>query len=164
MSAKSQEKSKPLPPTGVWKSGRTAAERKATPAKQAPGTKRASGSKVRRRLPTGSGSIAESAAAAIAKAAAAGPDAVKSREQRISMRVLDDQKRLFQRAAGLKGQTLSDFILTSSEKAAEEVLGSQTRFVVSEEQQQKFVEALDAPPRANEKLLKLFISKSVFEQ
>lgn len=71
---------------------------------------------------------------------------------RIEARVDPEQKRLFERAAQVEGVTLTDFAISSMQRAATQTLQEHTLIVLSARDQQAFVEALMNPPEPNETL------------
>lgn len=81
------------------------------------------------------------------------PDTVKTtaktlettRNARLEARVPSDQKDLFQRAATLLGQTLSEFVIESTQKAALKVIQEHEQIRLSREEQIAFVSALLNP-------------------
>lgn len=74
------------------------------------------------------------------------------KEARIEARVSPKQKRLFERAAEIEGVTLTDFAISSMQRAARSVLEEQTKLELSERNQRAFVEALMNPPEPNRAL------------
>jgi uncharacterized protein (DUF1778 family) len=74
------------------------------------------------------------------------------KEARIEARVSPKQKRLFERAAELEGVTLTDFAISSMQRAATSVVEEHTRIELSERNQRAFVEALVNPPAPNKAL------------
>jgi uncharacterized protein (DUF1778 family) len=74
------------------------------------------------------------------------------KEARIEARVSPKQKRLFERAAELEGVTLTDFAISSMQRAASSVVEEHTRIELSERNQRAFVEALVNPPEPNKAL------------
>jgi uncharacterized protein (DUF1778 family) len=73
-------------------------------------------------------------------------------QARIEARVSTKLKRLFERAAAIEGVTLTDFAISSMQRAAASVLQEHTRIELSERNQRTFVEALMNPPEPNEAL------------
>jgi uncharacterized protein (DUF1778 family) len=61
---------------------------------------------------------------------------------RLEVRVPSDQKDFFQRAAALAGQTLSEFVIDSTQKAAAKVVQEQELIRLSRAEQIVFVSAL----------------------
>jgi uncharacterized protein (DUF1778 family) len=82
---------------------------------------------------------------------------------RVNLRVAPSLKRLLQRGAAVKNQSLTDFIVAASRDAAETVLAEQTQFVLSPERWAAFAAALDAPARDLSALRQLLAETSVFE-
>lgn len=75
-----------------------------------------------------------------------------SQQARIEARVSPKQKRLFERAAEIEGVTLTDFAISSMQRAATSAIQEHTRIKLSERNQRAFVEALMNPPEPNEAL------------
>ena len=73
-------------------------------------------------------------------------------QARIEARVSPRQKRLFERAAEIEGVTLTDFAISSMQRAAANVVQEHTTIELSEHNQRTFVEALMNPPKPNEAL------------
>jgi uncharacterized protein (DUF1778 family) len=62
------------------------------------------------------------------------------------------QKRLFERGAAIEGVTLTDFVISSMQRAATSAVEKYTTIEPSERNQRTFVEALMNPPEPNEAL------------
>lgn len=75
-----------------------------------------------------------------------------ARQARIEARVSFKQKRLFERAAAIEGVTLTDFAVSSMQRAATSAVQEYTRIELSERNQRTFAEALMNPPEPNEAL------------
>jgi len=73
-------------------------------------------------------------------------------QARIEARVSAKQKRLFERAAEIEGVTLTDFAISSMQRAATSAIQEYARIKLSERNQRAFVEALMNPPEPNEAL------------
>ncbi len=73
-------------------------------------------------------------------------------QARIEARVSAKQKRLFERAAEIEGVTLTDFAITSMQRAATSVVEEYTRIELSQRNQRAFVEAVMNPPEPNQAL------------
>jgi uncharacterized protein (DUF1778 family) len=56
-----------------------------------------------------------------------------AKNERLDLRVSSDQKRLLQQAANLKGETVSDFVLSSAMASADEALLDQRVFLLEPE-------------------------------
>ena len=69
--------------------------------------------------------------------------------ERLEARVNRQQKALLQRAADLSGRSLTDFILSASQQAANKVLREYEVITLTAQQSKKFVHALMNPPMPN---------------
>ncbi len=69
--------------------------------------------------------------------------------ERLEARVNHQQKALLQRAADLSGRSLTDFILSASQKAANKVLREYEVITLTAKQSEQFVHALMNPPTPN---------------
>lgn len=85
------------------------------------------------------------------------------RNERLNLRLADEQKALVTAAAALMHKTLSEFVLDAACTLARETLAAQTRFVVDAETYDRFLAALDAPVRDDARLRKLMTEPSIFE-
>jgi uncharacterized protein (DUF1778 family) len=82
---------------------------------------------------------------------------------RINLRVSPRVKALLTRAAKLRRVNLTEFMIQSSEHAAEAAFADRTRFLLSPDKWREFNAALDAPPRDIPELRRLFKERSVFD-
>ncbi len=73
-------------------------------------------------------------------------------QARIEARLSRKQKRLFERAAAIEGVTLTDFVISSMQRAATRALQEHTGIELSERNQRTFVETLMNPPEPNQAL------------
>lgn len=73
-------------------------------------------------------------------------------EARIEARVSADQKRIFERAAEVTGVTLTDFAISSMQRAAAEALEQHTMLTLSIRDQHVFLDTLLSPPEPSEAL------------
>lgn len=73
----------------------------------------------------------------------------KRHQARIEVRIAAKQKRLFERAAAMQGVTLTDFAISSMQRAAANAVEEHARIELSERDQRAFVEALRNPPEPN---------------
>jgi len=71
------------------------------------------------------------------------------RQARIEARITPRQKRLFERAAAMEGVTLTDFAISSMQRAATRAMQEHTIIELSERSQRAFVESLMNPPQPN---------------
>ena len=74
------------------------------------------------------------------------------RQARLEARVSPEQKALFERAAALQGQSLTDFLVQSALTAAEEVIRNRETITLTARDTAALVEALLDPPPPNEAL------------
>ena len=84
------------------------------------------------------------------------------KDERVALRMTRPQKRLIDRAAQVRGSSLSDFIVTAVVDRAEQVLAEQTNLVLDEASWKVFCEALDRPPQVLPGLRELMARPSVF--
>lgn len=77
-----------------------------------------------------------------------------ARQARIEARISREQKRLFERAADLEGVTLTDFVISSMQRAATQTLQEHSIIQLSATSQRAFVSALLNPPEPNDALRK----------
>ena len=75
-----------------------------------------------------------------------------TRDARLEVRVSAAQKSLLQHAAALSGRTLSEFVVTSAQEAARQVIAEHESIRLSLEEQLAFVQALLQPPEPNARL------------
>jgi uncharacterized protein (DUF1778 family) len=74
------------------------------------------------------------------------------RASRLEARISSAQKALLQRAAGLSGRTLSEFVVASAQEAAARVIEEHESIRLSKAQQTAFVKAVLDPPEASARL------------
>ena len=82
---------------------------------------------------------------------------------RVNLRIHPAVKAALLKAAGLQRVKLTEFMVKSSQAAAEAAMAERTQFVLPADKWRKFNAALDAPPRRIPALRKLFRERSVFE-
>ena len=78
------------------------------------------------------------------------------KRDRLEARVSLDQKRLFQRAAALRGQTLSDYVVSTVQRDAEETVREHEILTLSARDSHIFVETLLNPAGPNDALRAAF--------
>jgi uncharacterized protein (DUF1778 family) len=83
--------------------------------------------------------------------------------ERLNLRIAPAVRILIRRAAKLRKYSLTDFVVRSSQEAAEAVLAEQTRFDLPKAQWLAFNAALDAPAKEIPELKLLLTEPSVFE-
>ncbi|GAA3102594.1 hypothetical protein GCM10010520_54670 [Rhizobium viscosum] len=74
------------------------------------------------------------------------------RNERLETRVTAEQKNLIEQAAALQGRSVTDFVLTSVQEAAQRAIQEHQRLDLSVRDSQTFVEALVNPPSVNDRL------------
>lgn len=79
-------------------------------------------------------------------------DLHESKTERLEARLSSVQKALLQRAADLQGRSLSDFVVSSVQRAAEAVIREHQVIALTAQEGQRFVEAVLNPPRPNDRL------------
>jgi uncharacterized protein (DUF1778 family) len=79
-------------------------------------------------------------------------DPSNSRRERLEARLSSEQKRLLERAAAIRGQTLSDFVVGSARKAAEETIREHEVIGLCEQDARRLMDALLDPRPANPRL------------
>jgi uncharacterized protein (DUF1778 family) len=82
-----------------------------------------------------------------------------AKETRISVRIKSAQKALIARAARLRKNTLTEFVLENALRAAGEVVSEQKHFEMTPELFKRFCRALDAPPAKNLKAMHRLLSE-----
>jgi len=80
------------------------------------------------------------------------PPSARRKNEVIQIRVSDETKAILNKAAALRGQTLSEFILESARRRAEETILDQRMFFPDEKAHACFLALLDAPPRLSEQV------------
>jgi uncharacterized protein (DUF1778 family) len=87
----------------------------------------------------------------------------RRREERLEVRLTTTAKRLLQRAASVRRQSISAFMLDSGITAAEETLADRREFRIPAKAYDAFVAALDAAVKPKRRLDKLLRTPSVLE-
>lgn len=90
--------------------------------------------------------------------------AERSERRHVSFRVPGPTLDLLDRAAERAHQDRTSFVLGAAVEKAGEVLRDQTVFPLSEADYDRFVAALDNPPRANERLKALVRKRPLWER
>lgn len=72
------------------------------------------------------------------------------RSKRLEIRATPDQKKLFERAAQLRGTSLTDFAVDKLQEAATEIIQETESLRLREEDRKVFFHALTNPPAPNE--------------
>lgn len=72
--------------------------------------------------------------------------AIPQKQERLEARLTPEQKELLRRAAALEGTSLTDFVVRSAQRAAEQSIRDHSRLVLTVRESRDFVEALLNPP------------------
>ena len=88
----------------------------------------------------------------------------QSKTKRFNLRATGSQEKLIRVVAELEGRSVTDFILASACKEAEQTLADQQHFVLSESEWKAFTKALDRPVRVKPRLRTLLSEPSVLER
>jgi uncharacterized protein (DUF1778 family) len=78
--------------------------------------------------------------------------ALALRTERTEARLLPEQKKRIERAARLKGLSLSDFMVQHADEAARKTIQEHTSWVLGDRDRDVFVRALLKPPRASTRM------------
>jgi len=81
----------------------------------------------------------------------------QSKQERLEARVHPELKMRLQYAADLQGSSLSEFLLRSAEKAANEIIRDEKVLTLSAEDSRAFVNAIFNPPQPNKKLKEAYL-------
>lgn len=76
--------------------------------------------------------------------------------QRLNLRIEKEDETLFKRAAMVRRESLTQFLVESGRERAERLLADRTSFRVDSEAWQEIVAAMDRPAKARPQLAKLF--------
>jgi uncharacterized protein (DUF1778 family) len=86
-----------------------------------------------------------------------------ARSEKLDLRISPSAKRTLRAASEARHETLSDFVLRSALRAAEDVLLERRRFELTAEEWAAFHAALDAPAKSSPALERLLKEPSVFD-
>jgi uncharacterized protein (DUF1778 family) len=87
----------------------------------------------------------------------------KTRDERLNIRVSRERKALIAKAAEIERKNISDFVLENAILAAEALVADEANLTLNRKQWNKFLEALDAPPRNIPALRRLLTGPSIFD-
>ena len=88
----------------------------------------------------------------------------KTKTARLGLRATPEQERLLRRAAEVSRKSLTEFIMDSAYRAAEETLLDQRLFLVDEDRYRSLLELLDRPASDNSGLRDLFAKKAPWDE
>ena len=86
-----------------------------------------------------------------------------NRTEKLDLRLTKSAKHTLQAAATAAHKSVSEFVLESALREAEERLADRRIFTLDRKRWDAFVAALDAPPRRHPRLERLFRERSVFD-
>jgi uncharacterized protein (DUF1778 family) len=72
------------------------------------------------------------------------------KDERLEARVTPDQKRLIERAAELRGSTVTDFVVVSAQQAATDTIRDFETLVLRDQARDVFINAILNPPLPND--------------
>lgn len=90
--------------------------------------------------------------------------AIRTRTEKLDIRLSAEAKHKLQAAAAVDHRSVSEFVLHSALVQADEILAEQRTIVLNEEQWAEFQAALDAPPRTLPRVRTLFQEPGFFDQ
>jgi uncharacterized protein (DUF1778 family) len=80
------------------------------------------------------------------------PASARRKDDVIQIRASGETKAILNRAAALRGQKLSEFMLESARRQAEETILDQRTFFLDENDHARFLALLDSPPKPSAKV------------
>jgi len=86
-----------------------------------------------------------------------------NRTEKLDLRLSRSAKQTLQAAAKAERKSVSEFVLESALREAEERLADRRTFTLDAKSWSAFIAALDAPPRRHPRLERLFRERSVFD-
>jgi uncharacterized protein (DUF1778 family) len=92
------------------------------------------------------------------------PKSQAQRRETLNIRIKADERGLIDRAARVRGQNRTDFILEAARRAAEDTLLDRTLIAASPEAYKEFVKRLDAKPQPNARLRKTMQTAAPWEK
>lgn len=92
-----------------------------------------------------------------------GQSAAGRKDDVIQIRASADTKAILNRAASLRGQKLSEFMLDSARRQAEETILDQRVFFLEPKAHDRFLALLDAPASPSDKVRALLTRKAPWE-
>ena len=92
------------------------------------------------------------------------PTTARRKDDVIQIRASAEAKALLNRAAALRGQKLSEFMLDSARRQAEETILDQRTFFLDDEAHARFLALLDAPPKPLAKVRARFNRKPPWQR
>ena len=87
------------------------------------------------------------------------PESVRRKDEVIQIRASAEAKAILNRAAAIRGQKLSEFMLESARRQAEETIFDQRTFFLDDDAHLRFLALLDSPPKPSAKVRARFKRK-----
>jgi uncharacterized protein (DUF1778 family) len=87
-----------------------------------------------------------------------------AKNRRLNLRATKEQRIVIERGARVRGQKITDFVVSSACEKAEQILAEQRTFVVSRQKWEAFAAALDKPRIRHARLAKLMSEPSILER
>ena len=91
------------------------------------------------------------------------PAPARRKDEVIQIRASAETKTILNRAAALRGQKLSEFMLESARREAEETILDQRTFFLDDKAHARFLALLDSPPRPSAKVRTRFNRKAPWQ-
>jgi uncharacterized protein (DUF1778 family) len=91
------------------------------------------------------------------------PASARRKDDVIQIRASAEAKAVLNRAAALRGQKLSEFMLESARQRAEETILDQRTFFLDDKAHARFLALLDSPPKPSIKTRRRFNRKAPWE-
>jgi uncharacterized protein (DUF1778 family) len=92
------------------------------------------------------------------------PIRARRKDDVIQIRASAEAKAVLNRAAALRGQKLSEFMLESARRQAEETILDQRAFFLDDEAHARFLALLDSPPEPSVEVRARFDRKAPWEE
>jgi uncharacterized protein (DUF1778 family) len=92
------------------------------------------------------------------------PTSARRKDDVIQIRTSGEAKAILNRAAALRGQKLSKFMLECARRQAEETILDQRTFFLDEKDHSRFLALLDSPPRPSAKARARLTRKAPWEE
>jgi len=86
-------------------------------------------------------------------------ETVRRKDDVIQIRASAEAKAILNRAAAIRGQKLSEFMLESARRQAEETIFDQRTFFLDDDAHLRFLALLDSPPKPSAKVRARFKRK-----
>ena len=86
------------------------------------------------------------------------------KQEKLNIRINSEERELIDRAAKIRGENRSGFILSAARREAEETILEQTIIKASPEAYAEFLQRLDKAPMPNERLIKTMQTKAPWDK